>query len=195
MKGRWKSKTEGYSKDCRRKKTSIRQFYKDNLNFYRKGRFSEEIVGTYRSYGYKGIMGYTVYVYVKWDSIVSIYEYLKSKGFQFCYEDHLHKGASIGLGISGCTYGYSLMKNFYPNKSALKRDIKKHAHLIHIFKIEKSGISVKIDNPEDSYIREYVSNKGLVRSFKPKQCVYRNTKRWFEKDKPKFNLRKEIECY
>ena len=195
MKGRWKSKTEGYNKDCRRKKTSIRQFYKDNLNFYRKGRFSEKIVATYISPNYKDIKGYTIYVYVKWDSIVRIYEYLKSKGFQFCYEDHLHKGASIGLGISGDTYGYSLMKNFYPNKGALKRDIKKHAHLIHIFKIEKHRICVDIDNPEDSHIREYVSNKGLVRSFKSKQCVYRNTKRWFEKDKPKFNLRKEIECY
>ena len=195
MKGRWKSKTEGYNKDCRRKKTSIRQFYKDNLNFYRKGRFSEEIVATYISPDYKDIKGYTIYVYVKWDPIVRIYEYLKSKGFQFCYEGHLHKGASIGLGISGDTYGYSLMKNFYPNKGALKRDIKKHAHLIHIFKIEKHRICVDIDNPEDSHIREYVSNKGLVRSFKPKQCVYRNTKRWFEKDKPKFNLRKEIECY
>ena len=195
MKGRWKSKTEGYNKDCRRKKTSIRQFYKDNLNFYRKGRFSEKIVATYISPNYKDIKGYSIYVYVKWDSIVRIYEYLKSKGFQFCYEGHLHKGASIGLGISGDTYGYSLMKNFYPNKGALKRDIKKHAHLIHIFKIEKHRICVDIDNPEDSHIREYVSNKGLVRSFKPKQCVYRNTKRWFEKDKPKFNLRKEIECY
>lgn len=195
MKGRWKSKTEGYNKDCRRKKTSIRQFYKDNLNFYRKGRFSEKIVATYISPNYKDIKGYSIYVYVKFDSIVRIYEYLKSKGFQFCYEDHLHKGASIGLGISGDTYGYSLMKNFYPNKGALKRDIKKHAHLIHIFKIEKHRICVDIDNPEDSHIREYVSNKGLVRSFKPKQCVYRNTKRWFEKDKPKFNLRKEIECY
>ena len=117
MKGRWKSKTEGYNKDCRRKKTSIRQFYKDNLNFYRKGRFSEKIVATYISPNYKDIKGYTIYVYVKWDPIVRIYEYLKSKGFQFCYEDHLHKGASIGLGISGDTYGYSLMKNFYPNKS------------------------------------------------------------------------------
>ena len=195
MKGRWKSKTEGYNKDCRRKKTSIRQFYKDNLNFYRKGRFSEKIVATYISPNYKDIKGYTIYVYVKWDSIVRIYEYLKSKGFQFCYEDHLHKGASIGLGISGDTYGYSLMKNFYPNKNVLKRDIKKYAHLIHIFKIEKHRICVDIDNPEDSHIREYVSNKGLVRSFKSKQCVYRNTKRWFEKDKPKFNLRKEIECY
>lgn len=195
MKGRWKSKTEGYNKDCRRKKTSIRQFYKDNLNFYRKGRFSEKIVATYISPNYKDIKGYTIYVYVKWDSIVRIYEYLKSKGFQFCYEDHLNKGASIGLGISGDTYGYSLMKNFYPNKSALKRDIKKHAHLIHIFKIEKHRICVDIDNPEDSHIREYVSNKGLVRSFKSKQCVYRNTKRWFEKNEIKFNLRKEIECY
>lgn len=195
MKGRWKSKTEGYIKDCRRKKTSIRQFYKDNFNFYRKGRFSEEIVATYISPDYKDIKGYTVYVYVKWDSIVRIYEYLKSKGFQFCYGDNLHQGASIGLGISGYTYGYSLMKNFYPNKNVLKRDIKKHDHLIHIFKIEKHRICVDIDNPEDSYIREYVSNKGLVRSFKSKQCVYRNTKRWFEKNEIKFNLRKEIECY
>lgn len=195
MKGRWKSKTEGYIKDCRRKKTSIRQFYKDNFNFYRKGRFSEEIVGPYIGLDYKPLRGYIVYIYVKWDPIVRIYEYLKSKGFQYCYGDHLHQGASIGLGINGCTYGYSLMKNFYPNKNVLKRDIKKYAHLIHIFKIEKHGTSVVINNPEDSYIREYVSNKGLVRSFKSKQCVYRNTTRWFEKKEVKFNLRKEIECY
>ncbi len=43
MKGIWKASVQKWHKDSRRKRTSRRQFFKDNQNFYKKGK----LIGIY----------------------------------------------------------------------------------------------------------------------------------------------------